>query len=72
MKVREVREVVSRVQATHGRYRADETVQALRELAALLATHDDKTVGEFVKQLKSRRKTVSSSPNAARVRRRSR
>jgi hypothetical protein len=47
MKVREVRELVSRVQATHRRYRAEETVQALGELAALL----ESLSGHFIKRL---------------------
>jgi HD-GYP domain-containing protein (c-di-GMP phosphodiesterase class II) len=52
MKVSELRRVVSRLQASHSRYRdAKETVQALQELAAVLQPYDKETVAAFVKRL---------------------
>jgi hypothetical protein len=59
MKVREVREIVCKLQASHSRYNAKETVQALRELAAILQPYDDQTIAAFAKRFEPNRQPTS-------------
>jgi len=53
MKVREVREVVRRLEARHARYAERAAVEALQELAVILEPHDNLTVAALVKRVKS-------------------
>jgi len=69
MKVLDVRGIVCQLQASHSRYEASETVQALRELAGILAPHDDQTVTSLVKGLKQGRQTVDRRSNRRRTQR---
>jgi len=69
MTVREVREVVRWLEAKHARYDERETVEALRELAAILQPHDDQTVSAFVKRVKNGRQAKRSSANSERMHR---
>ena len=72
MKVREIREVVCRLQALHSRYNAKETVQVLGELATILKGHDDQTVAAFAKSFQQSRQAVNGRSKKQQTRRRAR
>jgi len=65
------REVVRRLEARHARNDEQGKVQALRELAAILQSHDNETVAAFVKRFKGQQ-TKRSSGNTEQMRRRRR
>jgi hypothetical protein len=57
MMVREILEVVRRLEASHARLGEQEKTQALRELRAILQSHDGETVAAFVRHAKNGRES---------------
>lgn len=66
MKVRELRNVVHRLEDAAARRRAADTQLALKELAAILEPYDDQPVAAFVKQTKQRGQLAGSPKNTRR------
>ena len=68
MKVCELRDVLGRIAAVHGRLGAGQSARALQELAATLEGFDQQTVAALVKHANSNRqpKLKSSKPRKRR------
>ena len=57
MNIRQFRDVLEKVAASHARLRADESASGVRALASALKSHDKATVQRFVADVKKLRKT---------------